>query len=231
MRRFLPILLITVLMIAAYFFGLGEYLTFERLKEQREVLQLAVNNYPVLAPLTFIIIYIVATALSLPGGAFLSICGGFLFPQPFCTLYVVLGATVGAITIFEAARTALGDSLRQRAGAMMQKMEKGVREDGWSYLLFLRLVPLFPFWLVNLAPAFFEVSLFTFAWTTFVGIIPGAFVFTQAGAGLGAIFDSGETLSIGAIFNTQVKIALAALGIFALIPIVLKNLRKTKDDR
>jgi uncharacterized membrane protein YdjX (TVP38/TMEM64 family) len=95
-----------------------------------------------------------------------------------------------------------------------------------SYLLFLRLVPLFPFWLVNLAPAFLGIPLRTFVWTTFIGIIPGAFVFAQAGAGLGAILDSNQGLSINGIFNWQVKIALIALGIFALIPILVKKIRK-----
>lgn len=226
MQRFIPITLILIFMAIAYFSGLHEYLTFETLKEHRQNLKSAVKEYPLLAPLMFIAIYMISTAFSIPGGIFLSIFGGFLFPQPYSTIYVVTGATLGAIIIFLAAKTALGDYMKGKAGPLMIKMQEGFREDAASYLLFLRLVPIFPFWLVNLAPAFFGVSLRTFAWTTFIGIIPGAFVFTQAGVGLGAIFDSGESLSINTIFNTQVKIALIALGIFALLPVAIKKLRR-----
>jgi len=229
MHRFIPIFIILTLMAIAYFIGLHEYFTFEKLKEHRQTVQSIVANYPILAPVVFVVAYMISTALSIPGGIFLSIFGGFLFPQPFSTIYVVIGATLGAIIIFLAAKTALGDFLKDKAGPLLQKMRKGFQEDAVNYLFFLRLVPIFPFWMVNLAPAFFGVSLFTFAWTTFVGIIPGAFVFTQAGVGLGAILDSGDTLTIDAIFNTQVKIALIALGIFALLPVVIKKLRKKRD--
>lgn len=225
-RRLLPLALILVLMLTTYISGLHHYLSFESLRHHRSQLIDAVETYPVAAPLIFITVYTILTALSVPGGSFLSLCGGFLFPQPYSTLYVVVGATSGALILFEVARTALGDILKRKAGTLMEKIEGGIREDGWSYLLFLRLVPLFPFWLVNLAPAFFGVRTLTFAWTTFVGIIPGAFVFTQAGAGLGAIFDSGESLNLATVFNPQVKLALLALGIFALMPLLLKKLRK-----
>lgn len=227
-RSFIPLFLIIILMGVAYFFGLHDYLSFQSLKEHRNVLLVLVETYPVLAPLFYIVFYAVSTALSVPGGIFLSLFGGFLFPQPFSTIYVVLGATLGAIILFLAASTAIGETLKHRAGPLLQKMRAGFQEDAAHYLLFLRLVPIFPFWMVNLAPAFFGVSLITFAWTTFFGIIPGAFVFTQAGVGLGAILDSGETLSVETIFNNQIKIALVALGLFALLPVVIKKLRKRK---
>jgi uncharacterized membrane protein YdjX (TVP38/TMEM64 family) len=227
-KKYLPIALIVLLMILAYLFELGDYVSYEQLKKQRHHLTESVQAHPILAPLIFIAIYIVATALSIPGGSLLSITGGFLFPQPLSTLYVVGGATIGATCIFLAAKTALGDSWKEKAGERLHKMQAGFRENAASYLLFLRLVPLFPFWLVNLAPAFFSVSLVTFVWTTFVGIIPGAFVFTQAGVGLGSILDAEGQLSIGSIFTTDIKIALIALAIFALIPIIIKKIREKK---
>ena len=165
-------------------------------------------------------------ALSLPGGAILSLFGGFLFPQPFSTIYVVIGATIGAALIFLAARSALGEILYKKAGNIFNKMEKGFQENAISYLFFLRLVPIFPFWIVNLAAAFFRVSFWTYLWTTFLGIAPGSFVFTQAGAGLSAIFETGQTFSLSTIFNMQIRIALIALGIFALIPILIKKFKK-----
>lgn len=228
--QLLPVAIILLLMLFAYFFGLGEYLTFGELKRHREALTSFVESYPLAAPLLYTLTYAVSTALSIPGAIFLTLFGGFLFPQPFATIYVVTGATIGAIIIFLAARTALGETLKEKAGPRLKKMQKGFQEDAANYLLFLRFVPIFPFWLVNLAPAFFGVNLWTFAWTTFVGIIPGAFVFAQAGAGLGAILDSGKELSIDTIFNTEVKIALIALGIFALLPTVIKRFRRNKNN-
>jgi uncharacterized membrane protein YdjX (TVP38/TMEM64 family) len=230
MKRFLPLFILIILMVAAYVFDLANYFSFDQLKAHRESLQLSVSDNPVLAALCFMLIYTLSTALSVPGAAFLSIAGGFLFPQPFATIYVVLGASLGACLIFLAAKTALHDFLKAKAGGLLDSMSEGFQENAASYLLFLRLVPVFPFWLVNLAPAFFGVSLLTFAWTTCIGITPGAFVFTQAGAGLGAIFDSGESFSIGGLFNYQMKIALISLGVFALIPIVIKKIKRKKTN-
>ncbi len=221
-KKFLPLILIALFMVLAYLFGLNEYLTFETLKKNRDLLNDIVASHPFTAPLIYMLVYMTLTALSFPGAVFLSLGGGFLFPQPFSTIYVVMGATLGASIIFLAAKSALGEALKNRAGPFLQKMQKGFQDDAASYMLFLRLVPIFPFWLVNLAPAFFGVNLFTFIWTTFVGIIPGAFVFTQAGVGFGAIIDQGAELTIDTIFNNQIKIALVALGLFAILPILIK---------
>lgn len=227
MKRYLPLIIISILMFLAYWTGIYEYFSFESLKEHRTLLKEYVEKHPIAAPIGYTLLYALSTALSIPGGAILSIFGGFLFPQPFSTLFVVIGATIGAAGIFLAAKTALGKSMRKRAGPLLKKMDRGFKEDGASYLLFLRLVPLFPFWLVNLAPAFFNVGLITFLWTTFLGIIPGSFVFTQAGVGLGAILDSGKEFSIDSIFNIQIRIALVALGIFALLPVIIKKFRSS----
>lgn len=228
--RFIPLAVIVGLMMTGYLFGLGDYLSFESIKAHREKLQTLVADNPVTAPLVYMALYTTATALSIPGAVFLTLIGGFLFPQPWATAYVVTAATLGAMLIFLAAKTALGESLRKKAGGLIEKMRAGFQDNAVSYLLFLRLVPIFPFWLVNLAPAFFGVPLFTFAWTTFFGIIPGSFVFSQAGAGLGAIFDSGDTFSIDAVLNNDIKIALIALGVFALLPVVIKKIKGTQDS-
>ncbi|MFT4552989.1 MAG: putative membrane protein YdjX (TVP38/TMEM64 family) [Chlamydiales bacterium] len=217
-------------MLLAYISGIGDFLNLETLKQHRQELISFVESYPLLAPITYILCYIIATALSIPGAILLTLTGGFLFPQPFCTIYTITGASIGACIIFLIARTTLGDSLKQKAGKFMNKMESGLKENAVSYLLFLRFVPIFPFWVANLAPAFFGVSFFTYAWTTVIGITPGSFVFTQAGAGLGAILDSEEKFSVSTILNNDMKIALLALGIFALIPILLKKLQNKNSE-
>ncbi len=210
----------------AYSKGANQWLSFETLKEHREALVHFVAERPFAAPFTYILIYTVAIALSIPGAVFLTLSGGFLFAQPQATLYSLIGATTGAVSLYFVAQTTLGVYLAKGAGNLLKKMESGFKENQVSYLLFLRLVPAFPFWLVNLAPAFFGVPLRTFAWTTFVGIIPGTFVFSQAGAGIGSILDSGQELSLATVFNTDIKIALCALGLFALVPIAIKKWRQ-----
>lgn len=228
MKKWIPIIIIIILMLIVYFSGVTKYLTFETIKENRQLILSYIDQYPLLMPFLFTLIYVVMTALSLPGGALLSILGGFIFGVPLSTIYVVVGATIGATIIFSAARTAMGDLLKRKAGPFLLKMETGFQKNAASYLLFLRLIPLFPFWLVNIAPAFFNVKTRTYLWTTFLGIIPGAYVFTQAGNGLGAIFDSGKEFSVETVFNIEIKIALIVLALFALIPIFVKRLRRDR---
>lgn len=230
-KRFIPLLIILILMAIGYFSGFYKALNFDTLKYHHNELTEYVNNNPISTPFIYMGTYMAVTALSIPGGLLLSLLGGFLFPQPWCTIYVLIGATTGATILFLAARTAIGNFLRKKAGPRLAKMEKGFNKNAASYLLFLRFVPIFPFWLVNIAPAFFNVRLKTYIWTTLVGITPGAFVFTQAGRGLGAIFETADEFSVNAILNPQLKIALICLGIFALLPIIIKKLRKGKNAR
>lgn len=229
-KKFIPVICILVLMLVAYLYGAGELLTFEMFKKHRITIMKYVESYPILAPLVFMTIYIITIALSIPAGSFLSVLSGFLFGQPYSTLYVIIAATMGATCIFLAAKTALGTEWKEKASTALRSMQEGFQENAASYLLFLRLVPLFPFWLVNLAPAFFGVTLFTYIWTTFVGIIPGAFVFTQAGVGLGSVLDTEGEFSIDTYFTTDVKIALIAFALFALLPVVIKKVRRKKHD-
>ncbi len=209
-----------------YFTGIYHYFSFDTLRIYHKSLRTYVEMHPIALPILFCLTYIISTALSIPGAIFLTLLGGYLFSQPFSTIYVVLSATCGATLIFLAARTALKDILKKKAGPFLQKMEAGFKENAASYLLFLRFVPLFPFWLVNIAPAFFNVSLFTFIWTTLVGILPGTLVFTLAGGGLEKILENNEPFSLNAIFNTQIKLALILLGITALVPIAWKRFKK-----
>jgi uncharacterized membrane protein YdjX (TVP38/TMEM64 family) len=164
-------------------------------------------------------------AFSLPGGAVMSIAGGFLFGTIWGSIYILIGATLGATALFIIAKTALGDVLRAKAGPWLQKMEAGFQENALSYLLVLRLVPLFPFFVVNLVPAFLGVSLATYVLGTFFGIIPGVVVFASVGAGLGSIFDAGEAFSARGILTPQILTALMGLAVLALIPVVYKKIK------
>ncbi len=225
-KRFLPVAALVVVAGGIYAFDLQMYLSFEALSRHRELLVDLVEKRLISAALVYIVIYAVATALSLPGGAVLSVTGGFLFGGWQGGIVVVVGATIGATAVFLIARTALGDSLRRRAGPWLQKMEAGFQDNALSYLLTLRLIPLFPFFVVNLVPAFLGVPLATYVLGTAIGIIPGALVFTYAGAGLGTVFDSGQDFSIGSILSPEILIALTGLGLLSLLPALYKRFKK-----
>jgi uncharacterized membrane protein YdjX (TVP38/TMEM64 family) len=206
--------------------GALDYLSFSALAENRVWLVDRVEALGYAAPLLFILIYAVSTAFSLPTGLLLSTVGGFLFGTLWGGLFNVIGATLGATMIFLAARTVLGDVLRARAGPFLQKLEAGFRENELSYMFVLRLVPLFPFWLVNLAPAFLGVRTSTFVGGTFVGIIPGAFVFASVGTGLGAVLAAGGTPDGSALLQPHVILPIIGLALLAMIPVVTKRLRR-----
>lgn len=210
--------------------GALDYLSFEALGRNREWLVERVEALGYAAPLVFVLVYAACTALSLPTGLLLSTLGGFLFGTLWGGLFNLIGATLGATAIFVAARTVLGDVLRARAGPSLQKLEAGFRRNELSYMLVLRLVPLFPFWLVNLAPAFLGVRTSTFIIGTFVGIIPGAFVFASVGTGLGAILESGRTPDGSALLQPSVMIPIIGLAALALLPVVMKRFRRSTAD-
>jgi uncharacterized membrane protein YdjX (TVP38/TMEM64 family) len=205
--------------------GALDHLSFAALARNREWLVTQVEALGPGALALFVLAYAACTALSLPTGLLLSTLGGFLFGAGWGGLCNLVGATLGATVVFLAAKTVLGDALRARAGPFLRKLEAGFREDGLSYMLVLRLVPLFPFWLVNLAPAFLGVRLSTFVIGTFVGIIPGAFVYAGVGTGLGAVLESGGTPDGSALLQPHVLLPVAGLVVLALIPVIAKRLR------
>jgi len=224
-KRLIPLLVLVAGLVAFFALGWHRYVSFEVLRDNRGALLHWVQQHGLLAALAYMAVYAIAVAFSLPGGLVLSITGGFLFGTLWGSLYIVIGATVGATALFIIAKSALGDFLRAKAGPWLQRMEAGFRENALSYLLVLRLVPLFPFFVVNLVPAFLGVRLSTYVIGTFFGIIPGVFVFASVGAGLGSIFDKGETFTAAGILTPQIVIALLGLAVLALIPVVYKKIK------
>lgn len=215
------------------FFALGgnEYLSFSALKEHREALLAWREGNEIAAVLIFTALYAVIVALSLPGAVWMTIAGGFLFGTILATFCTVTGATVGATVIFLAARYALADYLRDKAGRAIRKMEAGFRENALSYLLFLRLIPAFPFWLVNLVPAFLGVPLGTYVIGTFIGIIPGSFVYASVGNGVGAVIDAGGTPDLSIIFAPEILVPIVGLAALALLPVGYKRFKGKPADR
>jgi uncharacterized membrane protein YdjX (TVP38/TMEM64 family) len=228
LRRLLPLAVLLALIALAWAFGLQDYLRFEALRENRMELLHVVERHARLAPLVYVLVYAAAIALSLPGGAVLTIAGGFLFGTALATCLVVVGATIGACIVFLIAKTALGEPLRAKAGPWLRRMEDGFREDALSYLLVLRLIPLFPFWLINLVPAFLGVPLRTYALATLVGIIPGSLVYASVGDGLGAVLDRGETPDLAIILEPRILLPLVGLALLALMPVAYKRWKAWK---
>jgi len=221
-KRLLPVAVLVLGAVGFFTFGLNEYLSFESLRDNRMLLEGLISSHMILAPAMFFLIYAAVVAFSLPGGAVMTIAGGFLFGTLFGTSLVVLSATAGAVAIFLAAKTSLGEFLRAKAGPWLKKFEAGFQKNAFSYLLVLRLVPLFPFFVVNLVPAFLGVNLRTYALTTLLGIIPGTFVFASVGAGLGSVFDMGGEFSASGILTPQVIVALVGLALLSLLPLAYK---------
>lgn len=227
--RWLPLLGLFGLGLALWWgVGLGDHVTPSALEARRAQLLGVVEAYGLLAGLGFVAVYALAIAVSLPVGALLTLLGGFLFGPWAATAYAVTGATLGATAIFLAARTALGSAWRARVGGSLERMREGFRRDAFSYLLVLRLIPLFPFWLVNLVPAFLGVPLRSYVAATAIGIIPGTFVYALAGNGLGAVVEAGEAADLGLLLRPAVLLPLLGLALLALLPVAYRRWKARK---
>lgn len=234
LSRAIPLLVLAGGLAAFFAFGLDKYLTLDLLKENREALTTWVESNGALAVVLFVAAYVVVAAFTLPLGTLLSVTGGFLFGSILGAAWIVIGATVGSSLLFLVAKSTLGEPLRLRFAAQIGGMEKGFRANAFSYLLLLRLVPLFPFWLVNLAPAFLGVSAATFVITTLVGIIPGSFVFASIGNGLNALLEAGgkpDLSLLGLISRPDFYVPIAGLVVLSLIPILYRAIAARSRDR
>ena len=248
LKRLWPLIALLAAMAFVFAMGWHRYLTIETLAENREALRALIGTNMLLSLAIFVAVYAAAIALSLLGGAVLTIAGGFLFGWLLGGAASILGASIGASIVFLIARSALGDLLAARAGPWLSRFRQGFQEDAFSYLLFLRLVPIFPFWLVNLAPGLLGVSFATYVATTILGIIPGTFAFALAGNGLDSVIEAQQAahqsclakpgpggqescsyaLDPGALLTPELIVGLVALGLVALIPVAVKWFRRPR---
>ena len=229
-RRYIPIAIIAaVALIGA--FTLRDYLSFETLRDNRESLLQFQRNNPLLLGAVFAAVYVTIVSFSLPGAAVASVTGGFLFGLPLGTALNVLSATIGASVIFLAARWGLGAALSAKIEASegrLRRLREGLRENEISVMLLLRLVPAVPFFVANLLPALVGVRFANFFWTTALGIIPGALVFTSIGGGLGAVFDRGESPDLSLLWEPRIIGPILGLCALAALPMVIKAFRGGK---
>ena len=224
-RKKLTIIFAVALLIALFFwFGLGRYLTLETLKANRERLADLYAGHRVGVVAGFMAIYIIQTALSLPGAAILSLSAGAVFGTAMGTVYAVIAATAGATLAFLVTRYLLHDAVQRKFGSRLETLNRELEARGLNYLLFLRLVPLFPFFLINLAAGLTRLPLRTFVIGTLVGIIPGGFVYVNAGASLATI------TSLREIASLRVLGSFALLGLFALVPVMYQKIKGSRSS-
>lgn len=226
--RHLPFAVILVAALVAAF-AFRDLLTFDALARHRETLLAFRDAHFVWASILFVVVYAGVVALSVPGATVATLAGGFLFGLFPGTLYNVLAATLGAAAVFLAARVGFGADVATRIearGGAVARLQDGLRANQWSALLTMRLVPVVPFFVANLLPAFAGIRLVPFVVTTALGIIPGGLVFTSVGAGLGEVFARGEAPDLSILFTAPVLGPLLGLAALSALPMILKALRR-----
>ena len=222
-RRVWIALGVVALLAALRLTPLGDLLSLETLARHREALAAHVARHAALAAAAFVVIYVAVVAFSLPGATVMTLAGGFLFGAASGTALTVVAATTGATLVFLFARRIFGADALDRLGPRAARLAAGIRREAASYLLVLRLVPLFPFVLVNLVPAFAGVRLPVFVLTTLFGILPGSAVYSLAGAGLGDVLEAGGAVELGSVLSPQVLGALLGLAALSLAAIPLRR--------
>ena len=232
-KPYLPLLVLVIVVVAVFASGVTRYLNFEALQTHEAALRTFVSDNLILALITFIAVYAVATAVSLPGALILTLTGGFLFGPWTGGSATVIGATLGAVAVFYAVRTSLGEVLRRRAeasGGKLKAVIDGVEAGAFGYILTLRLVPLAPFWMVNIAAALAHAPLRAYALATFLGIMPATFIYSGIGAGIGDLIARGETPDAGVIFEPRILLPLVGLGLLSLgVTLYQRRRAKTGD--
>lgn len=241
LRRWLPLGVLVVLAVIAYALGLHRYLTLSSLIEHHAYLKSVVAQHLWLALGFYAALYIAVVALSLPGAAALTIVGGLLFGWAINTPVTVIAATIGATIVFIVVKTSLGSVIAEKAGPFVKKLSGGFAKDAFNYLLFLRLVPAVPFFVVNAVAGLCHVALRPFVAATLIGIIPGTLVFSYLGSGLNSVIEAqmraneaclaqgGDCpimIDPASLLTPQIIIAFAALAAIAAVPIIVKRLRK-----
>lgn len=228
LRRLLPVAVLLLGLALFLLFDLARYFSFEMLSRHHAELASWVGGNVALAALVFVLLYALVVAFSLPIAVVITPFGGFLFGIWLGALLSIVGATLGSVALFLAARTAFQDLFRARAGATLARLEDGFRRNSFNYLLFLRLVPAFPFWLVNIVPALLGMRLGPYAVATLIGIVPGAVVYAGVGASFGKLIERGERPNFGVIFEWQILLPLLGLAALSLLPVLYTRLRGGK---
>jgi uncharacterized membrane protein YdjX (TVP38/TMEM64 family) len=219
--RWAPLILVAGALIVGYAAGLDRDLSLNALRGYRADLSRLVAHNGAMAATLYVLAYVLAVALSFPGASVLTVAGGMMFGAVIGSVLAAFAATTGSVVIFLAARGSAGEVVAHRAGARIRALRAGFRANGFSYLLVLRLAPILPFWLVNLAAALFDLPLRTYVAATALGILPGTIAYSYFGEGLGTALDRGEPS-----LPWKLPFAAAVLGALMLLPAILRRRRR-----
>ncbi|MCL5272567.1 MAG: VTT domain-containing protein [Gammaproteobacteria bacterium] len=231
LRRIWPLLFLLLLLIILFYFNVNQYLTFSSLQAHHQQLISWTNDHYLSAVLLFMVSYILCVAASVPGAIILTLTGGLLFGLLWGTFFVVISATIGSIIIFLTVKYAFSDLVAQRASGWVKKMRKGFKHNAFSYLLVLRLMPVFPFWVINIVPALLGVKARTFITATFLGIIPGSLIYASVGNSLNHLFEQGQTPDLKVIFSPELFLPLSGLALLSLMPVFYKKFKGRHEQR
>ncbi|UZJ43311.1 FAD-dependent oxidoreductase [Marinimicrobium sp. C6131] len=215
MKRLTVIAIMIALVVAFFGFGLNDYLTLEQLKNSQATFDQWLREFPVLVPAVYFVVYVLVTALSLPGAAIMTLAGGALFGLGQGLLLVSFASSIGATLAFLVARFVLRESVQNRFGERLKAINRGIERDGAFYLFTLRLVPLFPFFVINLVMGVTRLKTWTFYWVSQLGMLGGTAVYVNAGTQLA------EIDSVGGIFSPELILSFALLGLFPWIAKVI----------
>jgi uncharacterized membrane protein YdjX (TVP38/TMEM64 family) len=218
-KRIIFIVLILGVIAIIRLADIDRYLTFENLKENKSYLQQIVEDNYLPSVVGYIVTYVLVVAFSIPGATILTLCGGFLFGVMVGAMYVNAGATTGATLAFLFCRYVAGKWVQNKYHDKLTTFNRELSENGYRYLLTLRFIPVFPFFLINILAGLTKISLRTFVWTTALGILPGSLVYTFAGSQLN------EIESVADIFSTRILIAFILLALFVLVPLIFNRLK------
>ena len=213
---------------AFFLLDFDKYLSLATLKENRYVLAEVVDKASVFSWSLYVSLYAFLTLFSVPGVFVLTIASGLLFGPVLGSTLTVLGATLGASSLFLVVRYVFRDFVKQKAGNSIQKLEKAFKKTPFIYLLFLRFLPIFPFWLVNVAPALLGMHFSLYVLGTLIGIIPGTFVFAMVGNSFAKVLEFEEVLDKKILFQPEIFLPLLGLSILILLPALYKRLKKEK---
>lgn len=228
LRRFGPLILLAAALAAVWASGLTHDLSLHVLRARREALEAAVHAHPLLALGAYVAAYILVVALSLPAALVMTLTGGLLFGAWLGGFAAAISCTLGSAVIFLVCRTAIGDALRRRAGSTVARIEEGVRRDAFSYIITLRLIPVMPFWLANLALGFVDIPLGVFVAASFIGILPVSVVYAGLGANLNLLFARHQRPDLHLVLRPEVLLPLIGLALLALAPVLARRLRRPK---
>ncbi len=224
LSRFWPLLVLVAVAVTIMTSGVGEYLRYETLSMHFTELRQYVQQHPVLALGVLVVVYALGTAISIPAMSMVTVVAGALYGVWLGALGVVIGATVGATAVFHATHTSLGRILRARAGPWLRRFQTGFRRNEFFYLLALRLIPVIPFWVLNVAPGLVGMRLRNYVLATMLGILPGTVVYVAIGAGAAKAIANGDILEPGRVLmQPHILLPLFGLALLAVLPVVLRR--------